>query len=219
MKDYSQIDKALPGLHKEYKLGKLERTDLATDPVEQFARWLEAAVKAKVAKPDAMVLATASTSGAPSARVVLLKGFNADGFVFFSNYTSPKGRDLEANPRASILFFWPQQERQVRIEGRVRKLTAAESRRYFEGRSRDAQLASLICEQSRPIKSRQELEKRLARLRRQYEGKDIPCPPFWGGYRLVPTMFEFWQGREHRLNDRLRFRKRSGRWVIDRLQP
>jgi pyridoxamine 5'-phosphate oxidase len=139
--------------------------------------------------------------------------------VFFTNYTSPKGRDLKENPRASILFHWPEQERQVRIEGKVKKLAAAESRKYFEGRSRDAKLASLICEQSRPIKDRKTLEDKLARLTEEYDGKEIACPSFWGGYRLVPTMFEFWQGREHRLNDRLRYRKRSGRWTIDRLQP
>jgi pyridoxamine 5'-phosphate oxidase len=219
MKDYSQIEKAIPQLHKEYKLGRLEENELAADPVEQFAKWIEAAVKAQVAKPDAMVLATASPSGVPSARVVLLKGFDADGFLFFTSYTSSKGRDLEINPRASLVFFWPEIERQVRMEGRVKKLSAQESRRYFDARSRDAKLASLASLQSRPVANRKALEDKVATLKAKYEGRDIPWTSTWGGYRLVPTTFEFWQGREHRLNDRLRYRKRSGRWAIDRLQP
>jgi pyridoxamine 5'-phosphate oxidase len=219
MKDYNKIEKALPKLNREYKLGKLERKDLAANPVEQFARWLEAAVRAKAARPDAMVLATADASGAPSARVVLLKGFNPDGFVFYTNYSSPKARDLAVNPRASVVFFWPELERQVRIEGRVKKLTAAESQQYFDGRSRDAKLSSMCSQQSRPIASRKALEDKLCALHKKFNGKDIPCPSMWGGYRLVPTLFEFWQGREHRLNDRFVYRKRPGRWAIDRLQP
>ena len=220
MKDYSQIEKALPQLNREYKLGKLERGDLIANPVGQFALWLEAAVRAKVARPDAMVLATADESGAPSARIVLLKGFNSDGFVFYSNYTSPKARDLKSNPRASLLFFWPELERQVRITGKVKKLSAVESRRYFEARSRDAKLASVASTQSRTIESRKALEDKFVRLRKKYDGQDIPWPESWGGYRFVPSAFEFWQGRRSRLHDRLTFSKsEENQWKIKRLAP
>lgn len=219
MKDYSQIEKALPQLHKEYRLGQLERADLSGDPVAQFTRWLEDAVRKDVARPDAMVLSTASASGKPSARVVLLKGCNAEGFVFYTNYTSPKAKDLAANPRASVLFFWPELERQVRIDGRVKKLSAAESKQYFDARSDEAKLASLSSAQSRVIEDRAALEEKLARLRKKYKDQTIPFPSTWGGYRLVPKEFEFWQGRAHRLNDRFRYRLKAGTWIIERLQP
>lgn len=219
MKDYSDLDKILPGLNREYNFGKLEAEDLAASPFEQFGRWLEEAVKAGVAKPNAMALSTSSAKGIPSARVILLKGFSEKGFIFYTNYSSPKAKDLKTNSYASLLFFWPEQDRQIRIDGRVAKTSREESERYFRSRSDEAKLASWISEQSQVIESRRELEQKWKALQKKFQKKPIPLPPFWGGYRLIPDGFEFWQGRERRLNDRLRYCKKSGRWRIERLQP
>ena len=218
-KNYTDIDKAVPGLGKEYRYGTLEKRDLSGNPFTQFGRWLEEAVKAKAAKPEAMVLSTVSASGAPSSRVLLLKGFNKDGFLFYTNYASPKGRDLAKNPQAAMLFFWPEQERQVRLTGRVQKISQAESEKYFRRRSEEAQIAAWASAQSEVIADRKALEERQEKLLNKFDGKPVPRPASWGGYRLKPATFEFWQGREHRLNDRFRYRKTKGRWVIERLQP
>lgn len=219
MKDYSDIEKALPGMNQEYRFGKLEESDLAGNPFEQFVGWLEEAVKDKVAKPNAMVLSTVSKQNSPSSRIVLLKGFSEKGFVFYTHYSSPKAKDLAVNPNAALLFFWPQQDRQIRISGRVEKTSLDESASYFHSRPDEAKLASWVSEQSGVISGRRELEEKMEELRRKFKDKQIPLPPAWGGYRLIPDGFEFWQGREHRLNDRLRYRKDSGRWIIERLQP
>lgn len=219
LKDYSDINQALPGLKKEYHFGTLERKNLASNPFQQFAHWLEAAVKHQVSKPDAMTLSTASKTGVPSSRIVLLKGFSEDGFIFFSNYASPKGRDLQDNPRASLLFFFHEQERQIRIFGRVKKIPQQDSKRYFQMRPLDAKIASSISAQSKPIANREVLEQKFQALQKKFEGKDIPCPKSWGGYCLIPIWFEFWQGRKHRLNDRFLYKKKGSRWVIERLQP
>lgn len=219
MIDYTNIEKAFPGLNKEYNFAKLEEKSAARNPFKQFAHWLTDAVKANVSKPNAMIVATVSPKGIPSSRVVLLKGFNEQGFVFFTHYTSPKACDLEKNFHASLVFFWPEQERQIRITGKVRKTSRQESIDYFCGRSTDAKLATWISAQSRSIKDRAALEKKLGAIRQKFDGQDIPCPDFWGGYRVFPTAFEFWQGREHRLNDRLFYRKTVRGWKIERLQP
>ncbi|MBL8013014.1 MAG: pyridoxamine 5'-phosphate oxidase [Candidatus Omnitrophica bacterium] len=219
MKDYTSIEKAFPGLNKEYRFAKLEEKGAQRNPFEQFAQWLGDAVKANVSKPNAMIVSTVSAKGMPSSRVLLLKGFDEHGFVFFTHYTSPKAEDLKTTPRASLVFFWPQQERQVRITGKIKKTTRQESVDYFRGRSDDAKLASWISAQSRTIKDRGALEEKLEATRRKFKGKEIPCPEFWGGYRLFPTDFEFWQGREYRLNDRLLYRKTLRGWKIQRLQP
>lgn len=219
MNDYTNIEKSFPGLNKEYHFGKLEEKDLAVDPLEQFARWLEEAVRANVSKPNAMILSTATKQGVPSSRVMLLKGFSGKGFVFYSHYSSPKARDLEMNPHASLLFFWPEQERQIRITGQVQKTSLEDSVQYFGSRSNDAKLGTWMSEQSSPIKDRAALDQKLEDIRKKFDGKDISCPSFWGGYVVVPDSFEFWQGREYRLNDRLRYRKDATKWIIERLQP
>lgn len=219
MKNYTNIDKVFPGLNKEYKFSKLDEKDVAKDPFHQFGRWFEEAVKEGVAHPNAMIVSTASKKGNPSSRVLLLKGFDEKGFLFYSHRTSPKAKDIDENPRAAVVFFWAQQDRQVRITGKVKKTTAQESAAYFTSRSDDAKIATWISEQSRTIKDRKTLEAKLKDIREKFEGKDIPTPKFWGGYRVVPDSIEFWQGREHRLNDRLLYRKTSRGWKIERLQP
>ncbi len=219
MKNYTNIDKVFPGLNKEYKFSKLDEKDVDKDPFEQFGRWFEEAVKDGVAHPNAMVVSTASKKGIPSSRVLLLKGFDEQGFLFYSHRTSPKAKDIDENPRAAVVFFWAKQDRQVRITGKVKKTTAQESAAYFAGRSEESKIATWISEQSRTIKDRQTLEAKLKDIREKFEGKDIPAPKFWGGYRVVPDSIEFWQGREHRLNDRLLYRKTSRGWKIERLQP
>lgn len=219
LQNYSDINKVFPGLRKEYRFGTLEREDLVANPFEQFGRWLTQAVEAGVPKPDAMVLSTASGSGKPSSRIMLLKGFSEEGFVFYTNYESPKAKDLTENPRAALLFFWPQKERKIRIEGRVKRLSAKESEAYFRTRPRESQLASWISRQSRVVAERKDLETKLETIRKKFDGRDVPRPPFWGGYRVIPSLFEFWQGRENRLNDRFRYRKTAQGWKTDRLQP
>lgn len=219
MKDYTSIDKVFPGINKEYKLTKLDEHNASKDPFHQFARWFEEAVKAGVPHANAMVVSTVSKKGAPSSRVVLLKGFNEHGFLFYTHYTSPKAHDLKDNPHAAIVFFWPQVERQIRITGKVKRTSQQESAEYFANRSMDAKLATWISQQSQSIKDRKALEAKLDAIRKKFEGRDIPSPEFWGGYRVVPDSFEFWQGREHRLNDRLRYRKTARGWKIERLQP
>jgi pyridoxamine 5'-phosphate oxidase len=166
-----------------------------------------------------MTLATATPDGRPSARVVLLKGFDERGFVFYTNYEGRKSRELEANPRAALLFYWGELERQVRVEGRVSRVPDRESDAYFAGRPRGSQLGAWASEQSRPVRDRGALERRLRELEGEYEGREVPRPAFWGGYRVVPETMEFWQGRENRLHDRLRYRRAEGGWKIERLQP
>jgi pyridoxamine 5'-phosphate oxidase len=198
---------------------ELRRTDLASDPLEQFGSWF-AEAGAALDVPEAMALATASPGGAPSVRMVLLKGFDEPGLVFFSHYTSRKGRELEANPQAALLFHWSPVGRQVRVEGRVEHLSEKESDSYFATRPRDAQLGALASRQSEPLESRAELEGRLSRVEGELGEGPIPRPPTWGGFRLVPAAWEFWQHRASRLHDRFRYeREPSGSWRVDRLFP
>ena len=199
---------------------KLQETDLHPDPFQQFRAWLAAAVAAQPINPEAMTLATATPDGRPSARMVLLKGVDERGFVFFTNYESRKGSELEANPRAALVFYWAVLERQVRIEGRVERTSAAESDAYFRSRPWGSRLGALASPQSQVIPDREVLEQRMIELRRQYPDDDIPCPPFWGGYRLIPISIEFWQGQPNRLHDRLCYERRGdGGWDIRRLAP
>lgn len=198
---------------------ELRRRDLASDPLEQFRSWF-AEAGAALEVPEAMALATATPGGAPSARMVLLKGFDERGLVFFSHYTSRKGRELEANPEAALLFHWSPLGRQVRVEGRVERLTDDESDAYFATRPRDAQLGALASRQSEPLASRSELDERLAEVEGGLGDGPVPRPPTWGGFRLVPEAWEFWQHRSSRLHDRFRYeREPSGAWRAERLFP
>jgi pyridoxamine 5'-phosphate oxidase len=198
---------------------ELRREDLAGDPREQFRQWF-AEAGATLEVPEAMALATSASDGAPSLRMVLLKGFDERGLVFFSHYTSRKGRELEANPQAALLFHWSPFGRQVRVEGRVERLSGRESDAYFATRPRDAQLGALASRQSEPLASRAELYERLAELEGDLGDGPVPRPPTWGGYLVVPAAWEFWQHRASRLHDRFRYeRELEGGWRIDRLFP
>jgi pyridoxamine 5'-phosphate oxidase len=212
--------KSFADLRKEYALAVLRETDLDRNPFNQFHKWFEEA-KLKVAlEPNAMTVATATRNGEPSARMVLLKHYSGRGFVFYTNYESQKGRNLAENNRAALLFHWAGLERQVRISGIVTKVSRRQSAQYFHSRSRETQLGAWVSQQSTVITGRAILENKLAELRKHYEGKLVPLPPYWGGYCLSPREFEFWQGRESRLHDRLCYTFRSGgRWEIARLSP
>jgi len=210
----------IAALRREYTRAGLSEENAYPDPLEQFRAWFDEALAANLHEPNAFALATAAPDGRPSARVVLLKGFDERGFVFYTNYGGRKGRELEANPHCSLLFYWGELVRPVRVEGRASRLPSEESDAYFKSRPRGSQLGAWASEQSRPISERNELEERLRELEAEYEGREVPRPPFWGGYRVEPDAFEFWQGRENRLHDRLLYRPtEAGGWKIQRLQP
>jgi pyridoxamine 5'-phosphate oxidase len=194
--------------------------DVDPSPFVQFARWFEDAAANGVRAPEAATLATATADGIPSARIVLVKGREEPGFVFFSNYDSRKGRELTANPRAALVFYWDALGRQIRVEGPVERTSAEESASYVRSRPRGSQISAMASAQSDVIGSREELEGRVAELSSQYEGAELPVPENWGGFRLRPETFEFWQHREDRLHDRLRYTaKPDGRWLVERLAP
>ena len=210
---------SLSDLRKEYIRAGLDESDADADPIEQFRKWFDEALAADLHEPNAMTLATATPDGKPSARVVLLKGFDARGFVFYTNYEGRKGRELAENPRAALVFYWGELERQVRAEGRVWRVLEEESDAYYASRPRGSRLGAWASAQSRSVERRELVEERLRELEREYAGREVPRPPFWGGYRVEPEEIEFWQGRENRLHDRLVYRRSSDGWRIERLQP
>jgi pyridoxamine 5'-phosphate oxidase len=190
-----------------------------TDPVERFQAWFREAEQAGVEVPEAMTLATASADGAPSARMLLLKGADEEGFVFYSGYVSRKGRELEQNPRAALVFYWRPLGKQIRVEGRVERVPEADSDAYFATRPRGSQLAALASHQSHRLESREGLERRYAELEHEYEGRDVPRPPHWGGFRLRPDSIEFWEHRENRLHERTCYTRAREGWRSERLAP
>lgn len=204
----------------EYTRGALIEENVGGEPISLFQRWLDDAIENEPLDATAMTLATATPTGRPSARIVLLRGVDERGFVFFTNYDSRKGAELKGNANAALTFFWPTMQRQVRIEGHVEFTSREESEAYFATRPRGSQLGAWASAQSRVLASRAELETLAAKIAEQYEGIDVPCPPDWGGYRVSPEVIEFWQGRESRLHDRLRFTLQPGDvWLIERLAP
>ena len=211
----------LAGLRREYETQGLRRAELHPDPIEQFATWFSTAVNSALPDANAIALATSTPDGKPSARIVLLKGFDQRGFVFFTNYESKKGQELEANPEAAFVVYWMPLERQIRVAGRVEKTSREESEAYFHERPRGSQLGAWVSRQSEVIDARRILDARLADMTQRFVGnKAIELPAHWGGYRIVPTTIEFWQGRANRLHDRFRYtRERDGSWTIERLAP
>lgn len=213
------MKKSINNLRREYKLNKLTEETVLKNPVKQFDKWFREVLKSGLIEPNAMILATADDKAMPSVRVVLLKEFGKSGFTFFTNYSSRKGQNISNNSRASILFFWAELERQVRVEGIIKRVSRAESKKYFDSRPLESRLAAWTSEQSKLIPGRDYLEAKFQIIKRQFKGKRIPVPPDWGGFRLVPEYFEFWQGRENRLHDRICFKKMKTGWKIFRLAP
>jgi pyridoxamine 5'-phosphate oxidase len=206
-------------LRREYARARLDEKDVSPDPFAEFARWFAEAQAAEAAEVNAMVLATATLDGRPSARVVLLKGFDERGFVFFTDYRSRKAEELETNPRAALGFHWTELERQIRIEGTVARTSLEESESYYRTRPIGSRLGAWASHQSRAIGSRADLEAGLREVERRFSGPDVPLPQHWGGYRVSPECFEFWQGRENRLHDRIRYLREGDGWRIERLSP
>lgn len=207
-------------LRRAYTAGELSEADVDADAVVQFGRWLDDAVAYGIVEPNAMVLATATGDGVPSARTVLLKGLDERGLAFYTNYTSDKARDLDANPRAEVVFPWHAMQRQVRVAGAIERVSREESAAYFASRPRESQLGAWASAQSQVVPDRAALDAAYAELAARWpDGASIPLPDFWGGYRLAPATIEFWQGRVGRLHDRLRYRKDGDHWTIERLAP
>lgn len=214
------MDRSVADLRQNYTKAGLVRGEIAADPFVQFETWFNQAVEAQLPEPNAMTLATATPDGKPSARMVLLKGFDPRGFVFYTNYNSHKGHQLEANPQAALVFWWEALERQVRIEGSVAKIDNTESDAYFASRPHGSQLGAWASPQSQAVDSREVLEQNLQELEEKYRDREVPRPSHWGGFRVIPDRIEFWQGRPNRLHDRFNYcRDNAGIWQIERLAP
>jgi pyridoxamine 5'-phosphate oxidase len=206
-------------IRKAYRAGALNESDVLKNPIEQFKVWLQEAIDAGLLEPTAMTLATATKGGRPSARTVLLKNVDEQGFVFYTNYESRKANDIATNPQAALLFFWDRLERQVRIEGRIKKASREQSETYFKSRPHGSQLGAWVSKQSEVIESREVLEEKMRKLENTFSEGNVPLPEFWGGYVLAPETVEFWQGRPSRLHDRLKYSKVFDGWKIERLSP
>ena len=209
----------LQNLRQEYRTAELHEADAAKDPIDQFGNWFKAALDAQLYEPNVMTLATADRFGKPSARIVLLKGFDQNGFTFFTNYESAKGKELKENPQASLVFFWPELERQVRIDGVVSKVAPEVSSEYFHTRPKGSQIGAMASPQSKVIENREFLQQQVLRLTNDYAEAIVPRPEHWGGYLVEPLHMEFWQGRPSRLHDRINYELLDGVWVITRLAP
>lgn len=209
----------ISNFRREYLRGGLQRNDLDVDPIVQFGKWLELARNTDIADPTAMALATVDPDGQPSQRTVLLKYFDADGFVFFTNYGSRKATEIAGNPKVNLLFVWLELERQISINGTAGRISTADSARYFMSRPRDSQVAAWVSSQSHPLSSRQFLMQKFGEMKKKFGEGKIPLPSFWGGYRVVPTSIEFWQGRRNRLHDRFLYTQGPDGWQIERLAP
>lgn len=213
------MDTYIAGLRNEYAKSALNKKETSPDPITQFRNWFEEAIKAKVMEPNAMTLSTATADGRPSARIVLVKDITEKGFVFYTNYESRKGKEIAQNPQAALTFFWPELERQVRIEGTLEKVPGQTSDAYFSSRPRASQLGAWSSPQSQEIPNREILEAREKDYEEKFRDQEIPRPPHWGGYELVPDQLEFWQGRQSRLHDRILYIKEANDWVRKRISP
>lgn len=217
---FAAMNKAIADIRKEYTAETLSEADVAADPIQQFQKWWNQIIASDALEPNAMTLSTASADGLPAARIVLLKGFDAKGFVFFTNYQSYKGEQLSENPKACLLFFWKELERQVRIVGLVSKLSEAENNEYFQSRPIGSRIGAWASPQSSVIENRNWLEKEFKKREEQFGNGTVPCPPHWGGYCVRPVIVEFWQGRFSRLHDRIQYTlEEAGSWKIERLAP
>ncbi len=219
MSEDSQSKKRIAELRREYSHQVLAKSEVCEDPIDQFTEWFEQAFSADLLDANAMTLSTATKQGKPSSRIVLLKGVDEAGFQFYTNYGSRKGQELNENPHASLCFYWAPLERQVRIEGKVEKLSRSISEDYFTQRPRESQLGAWASKQSSKVSSREELEKRFGEIRQRFEDQEIPLPDFWGGFLLRPQRIEFWQGRKSRMHDRICYEKSGAEWNIFRLAP
>lgn len=206
-------------IRRDYQLKALNEKDVMAEPIGQFSIWWDEAVESQIDEVNAMTLATANKDGRPSARIVLLKGFDEKGFVFFTNYQSAKGKEIMENPRVTLLFFWKELERQVKIEGTISKISDAENDEYFNSRPEQSKIGAWTSPQSQPIENREWLESNWKKYAEEFNGKTVPRPPHWGGYIVVPDLMEFWQGRPGRLHDRIVYTKENGKWKIGRVAP
>lgn len=209
----------ISNFRREYLKGGLQRENLASDPVQQFTDWFEQARKTDIADPTAMILATVDSTGKPSQRTVLLKYYDNSGYVFFTNYGSRKAQEIDKNPKVSLLFVWLELERQIMITGDAKKISAAESAKYFISRPKDSQVAAWVSSQSHTLTSRQMLMQKFAEMKKKIGEGKVPLPSFWGGYKVVPDEYEFWQGRKNRLHDRFHYVPSGDNWIIERLAP